>query len=552
MASFFKVHHRVHIFALLILTVSTLTLGGCGSHESNVERGNSEKILYWGNGTEPQELDPHITTGVPEANIQFALFEGLVTQAPKTLDPLPGMAESWSVSDDGKVYTFKIRKNARWSNGDPLTADDFAWSLWRAMHPKLGNQYSYMYYPIKNAQEFSEGTIKDFSEVGVSATDGNTLVIELDNATPYFLGLLAHHSYYPVHRSTIEAFGEPWERGTQWTRPGNMVTNGPFRLADWKLFKHISVRKNPYYYDTDKVALNGIQFIPTENITTEERMFRAGQLHVTNELPQDKIQYYRDNYPDQLMNKPYLGTYFYRINTRGTTNKALSDQRVRHAISMAINRDQITKKITKGGETSSYTLTPPGTAGYTTTSPLEYNPERARELLTEAGYPDGNGLPEIELLYNSSESHRKIAVGVQQMLKKELNIDVRLRNEDWKVYLASENAGKYQMSRASWIGDYLDPNTFLDLWITGGGNNRTGWSNKEFDSLILDQAPAAQTQEERFALMKKAEAILLNELPVIPIYTYSTKYLVHPSVKGLDANLLDNPLFKYMSLEDTE
>lgn len=552
MAASFAVRHSMHHFVLLTCIISIFSLFGCGNHESNVERGNREKVLYWGNGTEPQELDPHITTGVPEANIQFALFEGLVTTAPITLAPLPGMAESWSISDNGKVYTFKIRKDAKWSNGDTLTAEDFAWSLWRAMHPKLGNQYSYMYYPIKNAQEFSEGTIEDFSDVGVSAPDSRTLVIELDNATPYFLGLLAHHSYYPVHRPTVEAFGEPWERGTQWTRPGNMVTNGAFQLADWKLFKHISVSKNPHYYDKNKVALNGIRFIPTENITTEERMYRAGQLHVTNELPQDKIKYYRENHPDQLMNKPYLGTYFYRLNTTGKTNKALTDPRVRHAISMAINRDQITQKITKGGEIPSYTITPPGTAGYNATSPLEYNPERARELLAEAGYVDGRGLPEIELLYNSSESHRKIAVAVQQMLKKELNINVRLRNEDWKVYLASENAGNFQMSRAAWIGDYLDPNTFLDLWITNGGNNRTGWSNKEFDRLILNEAPAATTQEERFEIMKKAESILLNELPVIPIYTYSTKYLVHPSVKGLEANLLDNPLFKYMSLEVAE
>ena len=539
----------VRLFALT-LAAAALLLTGCSGGESNVERGNREGVLYWGNGQEPQELDPHITTGLPAARIHEALFEGLVELSPGSLNPVPGAAQSWSVSEDGKTYTFQLRENARWSNGDPLTAVDFQWSLWRAMHPKLGNQYSYMYYPIKNATAFSTGELQDFSQVGVNVLDKHTLQIELENPTAYFPGLLAHHSYYPVHRATIEKFGEAWERGTHWTRPGNMVSNGPFQLHDWRLFKAISVSKNPYYHGAEQIALNGIRFIPTENITTEERMYRAGQLHFTYELPHDKIKRYRENHPDLLMNNLYLGTYFYRINT--TKIPELGDVRIRRALAMAVNRQQIVEKITKAGEQPAYTITPPGTAGYFVDSPLSYDPEKARALLAEAGYPDGKGFPTIELLYNTLESHRKIAVAVQQMWKKELNINIELRNEDWKVYLNTEKKGDFFMTRGSWIGDYVDPKTFLELWISNGGNNRTRWSNPEYDRLILKAAPTASTQQERFALLQQAETILLSELPVIPIYTYATKHLVHPSVKGLTPNLLDAPLYKHIYIEPVD
>ena len=526
-----------------ILLVSGLT--ACGGGENNVTSGNRDKILHWGNGDEPQGLDPHIVTGVPEHKIVKSLMEGLVLKDPYTLEPVPGLAKQWTISEDGKVYTFFIRDTARWSNGDPITAEDFVWSWQRALLPGLGNLYAYMYYPIVNAKAFASGELTDFSQVGVKATDRLTLEVTLNNATPYFLQLLDHYSMFPVHRPTLEKFGAPDDRGSLWTRAGNFVGSGPFVLKQWDLNKVIIVEKNPLYWDADTVKLNGIYFYPTQNETTEERMFRAGQLHRTETVPIEKVAVYQRDNPDQLKIAPYLGTYFYRFNT---TVEHLKDVRVRRALAMSIDRTSIVENVTKAGQLPAYVFTPPDTMGYTATGDLRYDPQRARELMAEAGYPGGEGFPNTELLYNTSEGHRKIAVAVQQMWKKELNIDIHLHNLDWKVYLDSESSGNFQISRAAWIGDYVDPNSFLDMWIKDGGNNRTGWYSDEYDRLVLETAPQAETQEQRYAAFKRAEQILIEAMPVIPIYTYVSRHLVHPSVKGMPTNLLDYPSFKYIDL----
>lgn len=529
------------------LVCATLLVAGCGDTETNVAKGNREQVLYWGNGTEPQELDPHIVTGVPENRIITALLEGLVLKDPKTLEPIPGVAEKWELSADGREYVFHLRANARWSNGDAVTAQDFAWSWWRALQPELGNQYAYMYYPIKNAEAYATGKLKDFNQVGVQVVDAHTLKVTLANPTPYFLQLLDHYSMFPVHRATIEKFGAPGERGTRWTRAGNFVGNGPFMLTQWDLNKVVVVAKNPHYWDAAGVLLNGIRFYPTENVSTEERMFRAGQLHITGAMPTDKVPLYKTTKPQFLRLAPYLGTYFYRLNTQVPQ---LRDKRVRQALALAIDRQSLVDNLLKGGQQPAYTFTPPDTLGYTAVSPLRYDPAKARALLAAAGYPDGRGFPPTEILYNTSEGHQKIAVALQQMWKTNLNIEVRLNNQDWKVYLDSEAAGRFEISRAGWIGDYVDPNTFLDLWITGGGNNRSGWSNAEYDRLVLQDAPAAATREQRYAYFRRAEAILLDELPMIPLYTYTSAHLVALPVKGMPGNILDYALYKNMYLEE--
>lgn len=535
-------------FYTLIILFCLLLITGCSGGESNVTTGNRDGILHWGNGTDPQELDPHIVTGVPEHHILTALLEGLVLKDPSTLEPTPGVAERWEVSSDGKIYTFHLRHNAKWSNGDPVTAHDFAWSWWRALQPALGNQYAYMFFPVKNAEAYLNQKIKDFSQVGVKVLDDYTLRVELSNPTPYFLQLLDHYSMFPVHRPTIEKFGAADERGSLWTRPGNFVGNGPFMLTEWQLFKKVDVAKNPYYWDSAAVKLNGIRFHPTENVTTEERMFRSGQLHHTASIPIDKVAVYKKNNPELLHSHPYLGNYFYRINTK---SPHLSDKRVRRALAMSINGQQIVEQVTKGGEVPAYTFTPPDTLGYTAKGGFEFNPEKARQLLADAGYPNGEGFPVTELLYNTSEGHRKIAVAIQQMWNQYLGVNIILNNQDWKVYLNSVDNGDYAIARAGWIGDYVDPNTFLDMWITGGGNNRTGWSNARYDELILKLAPTASDRETRYKLMAEAEAILLDEMPVIPIYIYNSKSLVHPSLKGLTPNILDYTVYKNLSLDSS-
>lgn len=532
--------------ASVSLLLSLLVMA-CGQGESNTASGNRQGILHLGNGTDPQELDPHIVTGVPEHNILTALLEGLVLKDPSTLEPVPGVATHWEISGDGKRYTFYLRDDARWSNGDPVTAGDFAWSWWRALQPSLGNQYAYMLFAIKNAEAYFRQEVSDFSAVGINAVDDRTLEVELANPTPYFLQLLDHYSYFPLHRATIEKFGPPDQRGSLWTRPGNFVGNGPFSLTGWQLFKRVVVEKNPHYWDAENVSLNAIHFYPTENITTEERMFRSGQLHRTATVPIDKLAVYRRDHPGLLHTHPYLGNYFYRINTQVPH---LSDKRVRRALAMSIDREAIVRQVTKGDELPAYTFTPPDMLGYTAPDGFAYDPERARSLLAEAGYPGGDGFPVTELLFNTSEGHHKIAVAVQQMWYKELGIKVSLHNQDWKVFLNSVDSGNYGIARAGWIGDYVDPNTFLDMWITDGGNNRTGWSSARFDQLILEEAPRAETREKRYRLMREAEALLLEDMPIIPIHIYTSKSLVHPALKGLEPNILDYTLYKNLSLDN--
>ena len=539
--------HRLRFLSNLFCVISCLLLFACGNGENNVSTGLASQTLHWGNGAEPQELDPHIVTGIPEHHIIVGLLEGLVLKDPQTLEPIPGMAQSWDISDDAKTYTFHIRANARWSNGDPVTSADFVWSWWRALQPALGNQYAYMYYPIVNAEAYATGEIDDFSQVGVKAIDANTLQVTLANPTPYFLQLLDHYSMFPVHRPTIEKFGGPAERGTRWTRAGNFVGNGPFTLKQWDLNRLVMIEKSLTYYDADKVRLHAIRFYPTENVSTEERMFRAGQLHVTGSLPADKIAVYKKTNPQALRISPYLGTYFYRINTKIAH---LADKRIRRALAMAINRQQIIDTVTKGGQMPAFSFTPPNTLGYTAENGFTEDIQAAKALLAEAGYANGEGFPPTDLLYNSNEGHRKLAVAIQQMWKKNLNVDITLNNQDWKVYLDSVTTGNFEISRAGWIGDYVDPNTFLDMWLTDGGNNRTGWHDNEYDQLISEAAPAAKERAQRYAHFRRAEAILMDAMPIIPIFTYNSTHLIHPHVKGMPSNILDYASYKQIYLSE--
>jgi len=522
-----------------------LSLAGCSRRETRVEIADREQVLLKGNGTEPQELDPYLVTGVPEDQILLSLFEGLVTEDPVDLHPVPGVAKSWDVSSDGKIYTFHLRENAKWSNGDPVTARDFLESYKRMLTPSLAAEYSYMHFVVKNAEAYNQGKITDFSQVGYQVLDDQTLQITLENSTPYFLSLATHMSWYPVHLPTIRKYGDPYLRGNKWTRPGRFVGNGAFLLSKWRVNDVIVVKKSPSYWDRDRVRLNEIHFMPIESDDTEERAFRAGQLHVTQTLPLTKMDLYRKNYPNLLHIDPFLGSYFYDINV---TKPPLNDKRVRRALALSIDRESIVNNVTRGGQLPAFYLTPPGTAGYTCRTLLHEDLAEAKRLLAEAGYPDGKGLPPIELLYNTLESHRIIAETIQQMWKKSLGIDVQLVNQEWKVYLDSQRTLNYQVSRASWIGDYNDPNTFLDMWTTGNGNNRTGWSNPEYDRLIAEAARITDLKQ-RLEVFQKAEALLLDEVPMIPIYFYTLTTAQRPELKGWYPTILDHHPYKYVYLE---
>lgn len=503
--------------------------------------GLSEQILHKGNGAEPKDLDPHLTTGVPEFHILINLFDGLTGKDPKTLEPTPGAAESWKISKDGKTYTFKLRKDGKWSNGDPVTAKDFIYSWTRLLKPETAAEYAHQGYYIKNGQAFNKGKIKDPKQLGLKAIDDHTLEVQLENPTPFFLGLTYHHSLYPVHQSTVE------KHGAKWTRPGNMVGNGAFMLDRWETNKILTVKPNPHHWDRATVKLAEVHFHPIENTDTEEKMFRAKKLHITETLPTEKVPVWQKDTSGVYQQHPYLGTYFYWVNV---LKKPLDNKLVRQALTLAVDRTKIVKFITKGGQLPGTTFTPPGTAGYQPTPRLPADGsqvEKAKELLAKAGYPGGKGFPPMEILYNTNDGHKKIAEAIQQMWKETLGIDVRLFNQEWKVYLDNQRNGNFQLSRAGWIGDYNDPNTFLDMLGTGIETNHSSWSNKEFDSLIA-QAAKERNLQKRLTYFQKAEDILLEELPVIPLYIYTRVYLKSQEVEGWHPNIEDIHPLKFVSL----
>ena len=314
-------------------------------------------------------------------------------------------------------------------------------------------------------------------------------------------------------------------------------------IESQRLFRQ--VEKNPLYWDAKRVRLNEIRFYPVSNESTEDRMFRAGQLHVTNVVPLEKCPVYIEEKNPNLRIEPYMGTYFYRVNTK---HPILKDKRIRLALAYAINREQIVKKVSKCGHPAAYSFTPPGSAGYEPQTNIPYDPELARSLLAEAGYANGDNFPILEILFNTQEGHRKIALAIQQMWQENLGISIQLVNQDWKVYLAREMTGDFQISRAGWIGDYEDPNTFLDLLRLNRGNNKTGWENIEYDQL-LELANSTNDQVLRYEYLNQAEKLLISEMPIIPIYTYVRQYQISSDVKGWYPNIIDTHHPKYIYLE---
>jgi oligopeptide transport system substrate-binding protein len=531
----------LHLFAAVALSL----LASCQRPESNVEKGNRLQVLHKGNGQEVQDLDPQIVNSVSEFNILSALLEGLVAEDPHDLHPVPGVAERWDISEDGRIYTFHLRTNAKWSNGDPLTARDFVESYHRILSPALAADNAYMLYPVLNAEAFHKGKITAFEEVGFRAPDDHTLIVTLTNPTPYFLSLLSNYSWFPVHIPTVRKYGPVHERGSRWTRVGRFVGNGPFSLDEWRLNVRVRVKKSPTYWDAERVALKAIVFHTIDSLDVEERAFRSGQLHVTDSIPVNRIERYRREQPDLLRVDPYLGTYFFRVNV---TKPALNNRLVRRALAMAIDRQSIVDKVTRGAQLPADSFTPPKTAGYTSVASLPYDVLQAQRLLAEAGHAEGRGLPPIEILFNTSENHKIIAEAIQQMWRKSLNVAATLVNQEQKVYFDSRRQMNYQVIRSTWIGDYNDPNSFLNLWLTGGGNNMTGWSNPDYDRLIGEASQTAD-QAARYAAFQKAEAILLEEAPILPVYFYTHGFLIRPNVKGWFPTILDHHPYKHVRLE---
>jgi oligopeptide transport system substrate-binding protein len=509
-----------------------LSLSGCGV-------GDKRADLVILNGAEPESIDPAVVTGQLEGRICYALFDGLL-HFDRFGKPQAAIAERWDISNDGKIYTFHLRSNAKWSNGDPVTATDFLRSWKRVLLPETACEYAYLVYEIKNAKEFNEGTLKDFDKVGIKAIDDQTFQVELDAPVPYFLDLCAFATLLPVHIPTIEKYGDDW------IKPGKLVNDGPFLLNEWRLNYRIRLSKNPRYWDAEHVALNTVDALPIENSITAYNFYASHVadlildkgLTPSSLIPELKLR------PD-FHAAPFLGTYFIRFNV---TRKPFDDVRVRQAFAMVIDRNRIVQKITQAGEPPAYSFTPPGTSGgYQPPKMFERNVQKARELLAEAGYPGGKGFPTVAYLYDNKKLNEDIAVEIQNMLADGLGVHVDLQKQEWKVYLNSLSQLDYDFARSSWVGDYNDPNTFLDCFVAGSGNNRTGWTSKEYDSLI---AAAAEESDDtkRLSILHRAEEMLLNQAtPICPLYFYvGIQIFDGQKFGGIEPNLLDEHPFREM------
>ncbi len=518
---------------------------GCARRETPVDAGIRTQTLLLGNGAEPQDLDPHICTAYSDFNILIALFEGLTCIDEKTSQAVPGVAESWEVSADGLLATFHLRAGAAWSNGDPVTAGDFVYSFHRALSPALASEYSYLLYPIRNAEAFNAGRIADFDQVGVRALDPRTLQITLGHPCSYLPALAAHQEWFPVHRATLEKFGGFARRGTPWTRPENFVGNGAFLLKEWTPNARIVVVKNPRYWDAARSRLNSVVFFPNDNIAADENDFRAGQLHVTWDILPDRIAHYRNMTPPLVRIDPLSDSFFLRFNV---TRPPLDDKRVRQALARAIDRAAIARDVLYGSRQPAYALTPPATAGYTSAAAIPTDFAAARRLLAEAGYPGGKNFPRLEIQMNTDAINTAIFEALQEMWRRELGINVTLANQEFRVWLNNQRTGAYQISRSRWVGDYDDPSTYLDLFKSDSGNNMTGWANADYDRLNRE-ADGALDPARRYALLRKAEAILLDAAPIAPIFYGTRTYLIQPCVRGWVPSLLGIHRYQYVWLE---
>lgn len=514
------------------MTVFLLAAAGCRQQNEYFGKIDppQENVFRFNNSAEPEYLDPGLMAADTDERIASALFEGLARKDPKTLEPRPGMAERWEVSPDGLTYTFFLRHDAQWSDGRPVTAHDFVYSWTRVLEPKTASQYASQLYPIVNGEDFNQGRLKDASQLGVKARDDYTLEVRLRDPVPYFLHLASFFTLYPVPRWVVEKYG------ADWTKPENIVGNGPFRLVEHRINDRIVMERNPRYYNASQVRLDRVIAYAVVDSYTAINLYESGRVDwlVSNSVPPDFVPYMQGRFRD-FSSTTHLASYFYSFNV---TRPPFDNVLVRRALSKAVDRRAITNDLLRGGQIPGSNFVPAGLPGYQSPPGPDYDPQEAARLLAEAGYPGGKGFPEMELSFNTLEAHRKVAETIQQMWLKNLNIHVRLHNEEWASFIKTRRNLEHDIARNGWIADYPDPAAFIDLMESTNGNNDTGWKNPEYDHLL-----ALSRQEtdpaRRFDLLRQAEAILLREVPVLPIYTYAVNSLTKPYVRGMYPTPLD-------------
>ncbi|MCX7306344.1 MAG: peptide ABC transporter substrate-binding protein [Hyphomicrobiales bacterium] len=493
----------------------------------------SETVFNRGNSADPESLDPHKTSTVYEAHILRDLYEGLVMQD-QNAELIPGAAESWTISDDGLVYTFKLRADAVWSDGSPVTADDFVYAFRRLEDPATGAEYASMLYVVKNGEEVNTGKAKP-EELAVKAVDPTTFEVTLNAPTPYFLEMLTHQSTFPVNKASIDKLG------ADWIKPGNLVSNGAFTLAEFVPNDHIKLVKNPKFHDAANVKLDVVNYFPTEDRSTAIKRFEAGELDSNDDIPTEQLADLKAKFGDQLRIGPYLGTYYYAIKT----DKAPWDNvELRNAVSMAIDRDFLAEKVWQNSMLPGYSMVPPGIEGYepamaTFAEESQIDREdKAKAVLEKLGYTPEKPL-KMEIRYNTSENHKNTAVAIQEQLKP-LGIEVTMVNTDTKTHYGHlEQKGDFDVARAGWIADYKDPESFLGISRKASGNNYSNYNSPKFEELMDKAAADGGKPELRLKDMSEAERVLIDDVGQIPLLYYSYKNLVSPKIAGFDENVMD-------------
>jgi oligopeptide transport system substrate-binding protein len=524
---------------------SGFAFSGCAKRQAPAEAGIGTHTLLVGNAAEPADLDPHLASILNDQIVVNALFEGLTLLDERTTNPLPAAAESWSTSPDGLVWTFKLRSDLQWSNGDPLVADDFVQSWRRILSPEFAGDNAWYLFALKNAEAFNAKKISDPAEVGFRAPDAHTLVLTLERPTPYLAALVSMPAWFPVNPRALAKFGAMQKRGTAWTRAGNLVGNGAFTLAEWQPNARIVVQKNPRYRDAAHNQLERVVFFPIENPDVEERDFRAGQLHVTFNLPVTKIAAWRKQDPGKLRIDPTSQMNFLRFNT---TRPPLNDARVRRALSLAIDRTAIARTVLQGSREPATAMTPPGTGGYVARAAVATNVAEAKRLLAEAGFPNGKGLPAIDIQCRNDEIMPRLAEALQAMWQRDLGLRTTISQVEQKTWIQNQQTLNYGISTAAWTADFPDPITFLGMFAQNSAYNWTGWTHADYEQL-LNTAASTIDPKQRYELLQRAEALLLEQSPVAPVFVGAQTYLIHPAVKGWDPAPLVFRRFQIVRLE---
>lgn len=538
------------ILSLVLMLSLLVTLAGCGGKQGDSAKSAEGKFVRYNHGQEPETIDPTLNTSVDGGTVVVMCFEGL-TKFDKNENAAPAVAERWDISADKKTYTFHLRKDAKWSDGKPVTANDFYYSWKRALTPATAAEYSYLFYYIVNAEEFNSDTTGNvkFEDVGIKVIDDYTLEVQLKYPVPYFLQITAFPTFAPLREDVLTEKGDKWALS-----PESYIGNGPFKMAEWKSKDHMRFVKNENYYDAGRIKIDGIYSTFIAEESTMLSAFEAGELDLIDMVPLDEIpRLQKESKEFQIL--PQIGTYYYCFNV---TKAPFDNVKVRKAFALALDKEDIVNKVRRSGTAATAFVAPgvpdaePGQDFRTVGGaylPAKATVAEAKKLLAEAGYPDGKGFPAVTLIYNTNEGHKKIAEAALEMWKQNLGItNITLQNQEWGVFINTRQKGDFQLARHGWIADVTDPMTFLDLFTTGNGNNDAQWSNKEFDSLIQN-ARMASSEKDRIAMLHQAEDIMMEDMIMIPVFHYTENMMLKSNIKGLHKSPLGFTFFDSVEIE---